>query len=188
MSSSETMARTEEVAREQLSPRQQQLYDHFLKTRVRSKLSGPFSVLIHTPDIAEPTDALVEYFRHKAKIGRRLVELAILLVVRSASAQYAWSVHEPQGLQQGFSQDVIDAIRDHKRPHLERDDEKLVYEFVTELLANKTVSPAMFDRAKTAFGVDGTTELVTLVGSYVMIGLVLNVFDIPPQPGVPPLT
>jgi 4-carboxymuconolactone decarboxylase len=97
-------------------------------------------------------------------------------------------VHEPQGLQQGFSQDVIDAIRDHKRPRFERDDEKLVYEFVNELLANKTVSPAMFDRAKTAFGVDGTTELVTLVGSYVMIGLVLNVFDIPPQPGVRPLT
>jgi 4-carboxymuconolactone decarboxylase len=182
------MARTEEVAREKLSPRQQQLYDHFLKTRPHSKLSGPFSVLIHTPDIAEPTNALVEYFRHKAKIGRRLVELAILLVVRSASAQYAWSVHEPHGLQQGFSQDVMDAIRDHKRPDFERDEEKLVYEFVTELLTNKTVSAAMFDRAKSAFGVDGVIELVTLVGSYVMIGLVLNVFDIPPQPGVRPLT
>jgi hypothetical protein len=45
----------------------------------------------------------------------------------------------------------------------------------------------MFDRAKAAFGIDGVIELVTLVGSYVMIGLVLNVFDIPPQPGVPPL-
>jgi hypothetical protein len=59
---------------------------------------------------------------------------------------------------------------------------------VTELLTNKTVSAAMFDRAKSAFGVDGVIELVTLVGSYVMIGLVLNVFDIPPQPGVRPLT
>jgi 4-carboxymuconolactone decarboxylase len=182
------MARVDEVVREKLSPRQQQLYDHFLKTRPRNKLSGPFSVLIETPDIAEPTDELVDYFRHKAKIGRRLVELAILLVVRSASAQYAWSVHEPHGLQQGFSQDQIDAIRDRKRPDLKRDDEKLVYDFVTELLANKTVSAAMFERAKAAFGANGVIELVTLVGSYVMIGLVLNVFDIPPQPGGRPLT
>ena len=112
----------------------------------------------------------------------------ILLVVRSASVQYAWSVHEPQGLKEGFSQDVIDAIRDRKPPDLKRDDEKLVYDFVMELLANKTVSSAMFDRAKAAFGLEGVIELVTLVGNYVMIGLVLNTFDIPPQPGVKPLT
>jgi 4-carboxymuconolactone decarboxylase len=182
------MARVGEVKRETLSPRQQELHDEFLKSRPRATLTGPFSVLIHTPDIAEPADKLVNYYRQKAKIGRRLVELVILLVVRSASVQYAWSVHEPQGLKEGFSQDVIDAIRDRKRPDFKRDDEKLVYDFVMELLANKTVSSAMFDRAKAAFGIEGVIELVTLVGNYVMIGLVLNTFDIPPQPGVKPLT
>jgi 4-carboxymuconolactone decarboxylase len=182
------MARVGEVKRESLSPRQQELHDEFLKSRPRATLTGPFSVLIHTPDIAEPADKLVNYYRQKAKIGRRLVELVILLVVRSASVQYAWSVHEPHALAEGFGQDVIDAIRDRKRPELKRDDEKLVYDFVMELLANKTVSAAMFDRAKAAFGLEGVIELVTLVGNYVMIGLVLNTFDIPPQPGVKPLT
>jgi 4-carboxymuconolactone decarboxylase len=182
------MARVGEVKRETLSPRQQELHDEFLKSRPRATLTGPFSVLIHTPDIAEPADKLVNYYRQKATIGRRLVELVILLVVRSASVQYAWSVHEPQGLKEGFSQDVIDAIRDRKRPDFKRDDEKLVYDFVMELLANKTVSTAMFDRAKAAFGLKGVIELVTLVGNYVMIGLVLNTFEIPPQPGVKPLT
>lgn len=182
------MARVDNVKRENLSPRQQQLHDDFLKSRPRATLTGPFSVLIHTPDIAEPADKLVNYYRQKAKIGRRLVELVILLVVRSASVQYAWSVHEPQALEHGFSQDVIDAIRDRKHPDFKREDETLVYDFVTELLANKTVGAAMFDRAKTAFGLEGVVEIVTLVGSYVMIGLVLNTFEIPPQPGVPPLT
>ena len=182
------MARVGEVKRENLSPRQQELHDEFLKSRPRATLTGPFSVLIHTPDIAEPADKLVNYYRQKASIGRRLVELVILLVVRSASVQYAWSVHEPQGLKEGFSQDVIDAIRNRKRPNFERDDETLVYDFVTELLANKTVSTAMFERAKAAFGLEGVVEIVTLVGNYVMIGLVLNTFEIPPQPGVKPLT
>ncbi len=181
------MARVDEVKRENLSPRQQELHDEFLKSRPRATLTGPFSVLIHTPDIAEPADKLVNYYRQKARIGRRLVELVILLVVRSASVQYAWSVHEPAALKEGFSQDAIDAIRDGKRPDLKHDDEKLVYDFVMELLANKTVSTAMFDRAKAAFGLEGVIELVTLVGNYVMIGLVLNTFDIPPQPGVKPL-
>ncbi len=66
------MARIEEVTREKLSPRQQELHDDFLKSRPHNTLSGPFSVLIHTPDIAEPADELVNYYRHKAKLGRRL--------------------------------------------------------------------------------------------------------------------
>jgi len=94
-------------------------------------------------------------------------------------------VHEPHALKEGITQDVIDAIRARKRPDFKRDDERLIYDFVTELLADKTVSAATFERAKAAFGLDGVIEAVTCSGLYGMIGLVLNVFDIPPQPGKP---
>jgi 4-carboxymuconolactone decarboxylase len=179
------MARIEEVRRENLSPRQQQLHDDFLRSRPRNTLTGPFGVLIHTPEIAEPADHLVNYYRKNPKLGRRLIELIILLAVRDATAQYAWSVHEPHALQHGLTQDVIDAIRARKRPEFKRDDERQIYDFVTELLANKTVSAATFERGKAAFGIDGVIEAVTCAGLYGMIGFVLNVFDIPPQPGKP---
>ena len=45
------MARIEEVKRENLSPRQQELHDEFLKSRPRATLTGPFSVLIQTPEL-----------------------------------------------------------------------------------------------------------------------------------------
>jgi 4-carboxymuconolactone decarboxylase len=179
------MARIAEVKREQLNPRQQALHDDFLRSRPRKTLTGPFAVLIHSPDIAEPADRLVNFYRGTPKLGRRLIELIILLVVRDATAQYAWSVHEPHALEYGLTQDVIDAIRARRRPDFKRDDEKLIYDFVTELLAKKTVSAATFERAKAAFGVDGVIEAVTCAGLYGMIGFVLNVFDVPPQPGKP---
>ena len=179
------MARIEEVKKENLSPHQQKLHDDFLRARPRKTLTGPFAVLIHTPDIAEPTDKLVNYFRQKPKIGRRLVELIILLVVRQAKAQYAWSVHELHALEHGLTQDIIDAIRAGKRPEFKHDDERLICDFIAELTATKTVSAATFDRAKAAFGLDGVIEAVSLAGLYGMIGLVLNVFDIPAQQGKP---
>ena len=177
--------RIEDLKKENLSPRQQQLHDSFLRSRPHKTLSGPFAVLIHTPDIAEPADHLVNYYRRNPKLGRRLIELIILLAVREATAQYAWSVHEPTALEQGLTQDVIDAIRARKRPDFARDDESLIYDFVTELLANKTVSPSTFERAKAAFGEDGVIEATTCAGLYGMIGFVLNVFDVPPRPGRP---
>jgi 4-carboxymuconolactone decarboxylase len=174
-----------EVKREELNARQQQLHDDFLRSRPRKVLTGPFAVLIETPDIAEPSDRLVNYYRQNPKLGRKLIELIILLVVRDATVQYAWSVHEPTALSMGITQDVIDAIRARKRPDFKHDDERMIYDFVIELLANKTVSTATYEKAKAAFGLDGVIEAVTCAGLYGMIGLVLNVFEIPPQPGKP---
>lgn len=177
------MARIEPVKRENLSPRQQRMHDDFLRARPHKTLTGPFSVLIHVPDIAEPADQLVNYYRRNPKLGRRLIELIILLAVRDATAQYAWSVHEPHALEFGLTQDVIEAIRARKRPDFVRDDERLLYDLVTELLANKTVSLVTFERAKAAFGLEGVIEAVTCAGLYGTIGFVLNAFEIPPQPG-----
>jgi hypothetical protein len=56
-----------------------------------------------------------------------------------------------------------------------------------ELLATKTLGAATFERATAAFGEIGVTEAITCAGLYGMIGLVLNVFEIPPRPKKPGL-
>ena len=177
------MARIDDIKRERLSPRQQQLHDDFLRSRPRPTLTGPFSVLIHTPDIAEPADRLVNYYLRNPQLGRRLIELIILLAARDAGVQYAWAVHEPIALKEGLSQQTVDAIRARKRPDFSRDDERLIYDVVTELLATKSLRAATFERAKAAFGLEGVIEAVSCAGLYGMIGFVLNAFDIPPPPG-----
>jgi len=79
------MARIDQVEREKLCARQQQLYDEIMRTRPRGKLSGPFSVWIHRPDIAE--HALANCFRVSPKLDKRLIELIVLLVCRDVSTQ-----------------------------------------------------------------------------------------------------
>ena len=83
------------------------------------------------------------------------------------------------------TQDVIDALRERRRPDFKRDDEALVYDFISELAATKTVSADTLERAKAALGLEAVIEAVTCAGFYGMIGFVLNVFDIAPQPGYP---
>ena len=118
------MARIADVKREDLSTRQQQLYDDIMRTRPRSGLSGPFSVWIHTPDIAEPADRLANCFRVNPKLDKRLIELIVLLMCRAGTVKYAWSVHEPLARQAGLTPETIDAIRARRRPDFERDDER----------------------------------------------------------------
>lgn len=57
------MTRIDQLERDKLSVRQRTLYDDIMRTRPRGKLSGPFSVWIHRPDIAEPANGLANCFR-----------------------------------------------------------------------------------------------------------------------------
>jgi 4-carboxymuconolactone decarboxylase len=182
------MARIDQVKRENLNARQQQLYDGIMRTRPRGTLSGPFSVWINTPEIAEPADALANCFRVNPSLDKRLIELIILLMCRSATVQYAWSVHEQLARQAGLTAQIVDAIRARKRPDFFRQDERLIYDLVTELLTTKTVSAQTFDSAMAAFGRDGVIEAVSCAGFYGMVGFVLNAFEVPPQPGGEVLT
>lgn len=177
------MARIDPVDRSDLNPRQQALYDNIMRTRPRGTLSGPFSVWIHTPEIGEPGDALANCFRVNPKLDKRLIELIVLLMCRSGTVQYAWSVHEPLARQAGLTAQTIDAIRAHQRPNFPRDDEQLIYDLVIDLLATKRVSEQTFARATAAFGREGVIEAVSCAGFYGMIGFVLNAFEVPAQPG-----
>jgi 4-carboxymuconolactone decarboxylase len=177
------MARIDDVKPESLNPRQRQLYDDIMRTRPRGKLSGPFSVWMHTPDIAEPANGLADCFRVHARLDKRLIELITLMMCRAATVQYAWSVHEPLARQAGLSQQAVDAIRTRNKPDFSRDDERLIYDLVNELIETKTVSDATFERAQAAFGREGVIEAVSCAGFYGMIGFVLNAFEVPPQPG-----
>jgi len=138
-------------------------------------------VWIHTPDICEPVDALTNCFRFHHKLDQRLIELIILMMCRDATVKYAWSAHAPLALKAGLAAETLDAIRARKRPDFERDDERLIYDLISELLATKSLSATSFERAEAAFGREGVIEAVSCAGFYGMVGLLINAFDIPPQ-------
>ena len=177
------MPRFEDVQRKDLSPRQQELFDDITRRRPRPSLSGPFAIWMQIPEIAAPTNALTNYLRHSAKLSQRLIELIILLMCRDSTVKYAWSVHEPLARQAGLSQQIIDAIRARKKPEFDRDDERLIYDVVSELIETKTLGAATFERATAAFGREGLIEAITCAGFYGMVGFILNAFEVPPAPG-----
>jgi 4-carboxymuconolactone decarboxylase len=53
-------------------------------------------------------------------------------------------------------------------------DEEIVYDFTTELLKNKRVSDATFDRAEQRFGKKGTVDMAAIAGYYGFLAMQLN--------------
>jgi 4-carboxymuconolactone decarboxylase len=172
------MSRLPPVSRSELSVDEQRLYDVIAGTR-RAGLAGPFSALIRNPAIAEPTNDLHNAFRLKGQLDRRLFEFVVLIVAHEWSAQYAWTVHERLAVKAGLSRTTIDSLREGREFLSIRDDERLVYIVVREILDNKTLATKTYHQAVDVLGLELLVELVTAVGFYSMLCCVLNVFEIP---------
>ena len=86
----------------------------------------------------------------------------------------------------GLKPAIADAIAAGTRPAGMTEEEAIVYDFVSELLATGQVSDAGFARVKAAFGERGVVDLVGAVGYYSLVSMVLNVARVPLPAGVDP--
>ena len=172
------MSRVPDLSLEGLTPEQKRIYSEIAGTR-GGVVRGPFAIWLRTPAVAERANQFGNALRLDGRLDRRLFELMVLIVARHWSAQYEWFAHEQAALQAGLSPEVVEAIRDRRLPGLPRDDERLVYEIITELTETRTLSQPSYDRAVALLGLDLLVELITAAGFYTMVAMTLNAFDAP---------
>jgi 4-carboxymuconolactone decarboxylase len=140
---------------------------------------GPFEPLMYSPVVMSQARAMGDYLRYNSAIGNTLSELEILLTAREWSQDYEWSVHYPIALKAGIRSETADAIADGRRPTALSADEQIVYDYAMELLKNKQVSNATFERAKGRFGPRGVVDMTGIVGYYTFLAMQLNAAQYP---------
>jgi 4-carboxymuconolactone decarboxylase len=149
----------------------------------RKGVKGPFVPLLRSPGLLSPLQKVGEYLRFGSALSRRVNEFATLVVSRQWTQQFEWSVHVPLALDAGTSQRTIDELACGRRPSAMSDDERVVYDFVQELSAQRGVCDATYGEALERFGERGVIDLVGLVGYFTTIAMVLNVAHAPRPAG-----
>ena len=155
------------------TPGQEQAAAEFEAAR-HGKVFGPFEPLMHSPEVMTLTRSMGDYLRFKSAIGNTLSELVILVVAREWTQDFEWWYHYPIALKVGISKQIADAVGDGRRPEGMNADEEMIYDFTTELLKNKRVSNATFDRVKIRFGDKGVVDLTGVAGYYTFLAMQLN--------------
>lgn len=170
------MTRVADVEPEQMSQEQKSIAADIASVR-GGYVRGPFAIWIRIPELAETAHKLGNALRINGKLDRRLFELSIAIVARHWSAQYEWYAHMRRGLDAGLSAELYEAIRVGEVPEFSNEQERIVYDCVNELIRSKTLSQKSYDLLVQTLGLDDTIELITDVGFYTMIAMVLNSFD-----------
>ncbi|HEY0233607.1 MAG TPA: carboxymuconolactone decarboxylase family protein [Afipia sp.] len=171
--SAKAQERLPTIPPEQYSAAQKQAAEDFLAAR-NVPVFGPFEPLIHSPEMMSLARGMGDYLRYKSAIGNMLSEFAVIITAREWSQDYEWWLHAPIAMKAGIGPEIVDAIRDGRRPVGMSEDEEIVYDFSTELHRNKRVSDVTFARAEKRFGKNGVVDLVGINGYYSLLAMQLN--------------
>jgi 4-carboxymuconolactone decarboxylase len=152
----------------------------------RVRLGGPFGVYMHAPKYGELTQQLGAHVRFNTAVEPRLSELAILCTARMWRAQYEWHAHAPIAEKAGVKPQTIRDIKAGRAPAKAAKDERAIFDFVQELYKKRRVSERTYKRVHGFLGDRGTVELVGILGYYVGVSMILNVFNVPlPESAAP---
>ena len=158
---------------------------HDILAGSRTSLNGPFNILLRSPDLGNRLQAVGEYLRFKTSLPHAINEFAIVTVAREWTAQYEFFAHKKLALVAGVKEDVVDDIAAGRTPKM-TPDQQAVWTFIKELDSTHQVSDSTFDNVKQRFGERGVVDLISLVGYYHTMSMLMNVDRYPMPPGEKP--
>ncbi|WDZ96990.1 carboxymuconolactone decarboxylase family protein [Herbaspirillum sp. WKF16] len=163
------------IAREQMTPDQTAMLDAIL-AGPRKNLNGPFVAWIHSPQLGELAQRLGAFCRYETGLPLRLSELAILATAAAWQSQAEWHIHLPIAVDAGLPADAAERIRKGEAPVFRENDERVIWNFASELYRDKRVSDATYAEACALFGLPVVVNLVGLLGYYALVAMTLNTF------------
>jgi hypothetical protein len=124
-------------------------------------------------------------------VGARNFQLATLIAAREIDQQFEWTNHEPAGLRVGLEQSVIDVVKYNRDVAGLSEADATFITFGRALLREHRVSSELWADMVRLFGKQGTVTLMTIMGEYLKVGMMLNAVDqhLPEgrEPLLPPL-
>ena len=172
------MARIPLVTRDQVVATEQPAYDAFMQSRAGRPNVGPYSLLLHMPEMAQRLEALRVYLREEASLSPKLQEIVMISVAREMGCAFIWYAHAAAARQAGVRDDIVDSIREKRAPANLDPDEQVVVDFTRELLQNRRVSRATFDAATARFGQRGIMTLTNLIACYAVLAYNMNTYEL----------
>jgi 4-carboxymuconolactone decarboxylase len=167
------------TSKEQVPVKDHATVDAIVKSR--GAIQGPFTMFLHSPELAGRVAHLGAYVRFEGSLDMRVRVLAAMTVARELDALYVWGAQTGAARRLGVPEDVIAAIRDRHSRGLTPEDAQIV-DFTRELIRAHRVSEATVKALVARFGTDQFIQLTGAIGYYSMLAMTVNACELEAGP------
>jgi len=150
--------------------------------KVFGQVRGPFSVMLHSPELAHRVLPLVTFFREGSIVEAKLRSHAILAAVREKEAAYVWAAQVGAARRAGVPESTIALLRAKGDTRDLPADESDIVTYTRQLIRTNRADQAVQDRLKERHGVQWLVELTAAANYFAFLSGMVNAFDIPAPP------
>ena len=170
------MARLASITtKDQVPPQHQAAVEAIIKSR--GAIAGPFTMFLHSPEVAERVAHLGAYVRFEGSLDMRVRVLAAMVVAREFDALYVWGAQTGSARKQGVPETTISAIREKHSRGIPPEDAQVV-DFTRDLLRKHRVDDATAKALRARFGDDAFVQLTTAIGYYSLLAMTVNACEL----------
>ena len=148
----------------------------------RGALQGPFTMFLHSPEIAGRVAHLGAFVRFEGTLDMRVRVLAAMTAAREFEAVYVWGAQTGQARKQNVLESTITAIREKHSRGVPPEDAQII-DFTRRLLREHRVDDATFAALRKRFGDRQLLELTGSIGYYAMLAMTVNACELEAAPG-----
>ena len=151
--------------------------------QVFGQVRGPFSMLLHSPKLAERVLNLGNFFRsNESIVDAKDRSLAILVAAREREGAYVWAAQVAAARRAGVREEAIDVIRAKGDPAKLPAEERAIVAYAQQLVQKNRVDQPTFDALKQKHDVQWLVELTAAATYYGFLSGVVSAFEVPAPP------
>jgi 4-carboxymuconolactone decarboxylase len=142
------------------------------------QVRGPFSMLLHSPDLAKHLLGIVRFYRDQSVVEGKLRSLAILVAAREREGSYVWSAQAAAARRAGVREEAIDLIRAKGDPAKLTQEEREIVSYAQQLVRANRVDQATFDTLQKKYGTQWLVELTAALNYFGFLSGIVNAFEV----------
>ena len=151
----------------------------FAITDSEGRLEGPFNAMVLAPSVGMALQDLGAAIRYRTALSDRVREVAILVLASHRRSDFEAYAHEAVGRAVGLTDHELMELRAGRAASTLSSDEQLAHRVCTLLFAKRALPDEVYREAVDALGTDALLEIVTLIGYYDTLDLMMSVAETP---------
>ena len=175
------MARLSSItSKDQVAAKDQAAFDAIVASR--GAVQGPFTMFLHSPELAQRAAHLGAYVRFEGSLDMRVRVLAAMTVAREFEALYVWGAQTGGARRLGVPEATITAIRENHSRGVAPEDAQII-DFTRALLRRHRIDDVTAKAVLARFGNDEFIQLTGAIGYYSLLCMTVNACELEAGPG-----